>query len=180
MEYWDVIDRTGRSLGYTHLRGKPMKKGERHLVTDIIVTNGRGRLLLMYRHPDKPYGDCWEITGGSVLAGEKSLDAAQRELAEETGICAPAERFSFVQRTVGTGHAIYDAYHVVSDTPLEKIIFQEGETTDACWVDSDEYLSLCSEGRVCTPCRVRYQEYILALLKKEEKEEKKHNEDICC
>lgn len=178
MEYWDVLDKTGKPLGYTHLRGKPMRRGERHLVTDIIVTNGSGKLLLMYRHPDKPYGDCWEITGGSVLSGESSLEAAQRELSEETGITVPLNALEFVQRTVGTGHAIYDAYHTVSDTPVEKIVFQDGETTDACWVSSEEYLALCSEGRVCDPCRARYQEYILALLEKEEKEEK--HEDICC
>ena len=95
MEIWDILDKNGNPKGYTHLRGEPVADGDYHLVVDVFVTTPDKKLLLMRRHPDKPFGDSWEITGGSAVAGEESLTAAQRELAEETGLNLPKENFEF-------------------------------------------------------------------------------------
>ncbi len=45
-----------------------------------------GRLLYLKRHGSKVEGLRWGIPGGKLEAGEKPLQAAMRELAEETGI----------------------------------------------------------------------------------------------
>jgi len=47
-------------------------------------------ILLMHRHPDKPYGETWGIPAGKIEKGEKAIDAAIRELKEETGIAVPS------------------------------------------------------------------------------------------
>lgn len=169
-ELWDVLDSFGNSLGKTCLRGTVLSSGEYHLVTEIVVTNGRGKLLLMYRHPDKPFGNCWEITGGSAVTGEDSRTAAQRELKEETGISVPKKDLTFIRRLRGNGSALYDLYHVVRDLPKEKLAFQEEETTDALWVTKTEYLTLHEEGKICPPCADRLSEYILSLLSSESRE----------
>lgn len=60
----------------------------------IVVLDGQGRLLLFHTrdldHPD--LGTWWELPGGGIDPGETYLDAAIRELREETGIvAAPAD-----------------------------------------------------------------------------------------
>ena len=86
----DLYDRQLMPLGRKYERDdqKRMPKGEFHIVVDILSKNSEGRFLITKRHPDKPYGGMWEISGGSVLAGEKPLDGAARELFEETGLKA--------------------------------------------------------------------------------------------
>jgi len=43
-------------------------------------------ILLMHRHPDKPYGEKWGLPAGKLEKGETPHQAAIRELEEETGI----------------------------------------------------------------------------------------------
>lgn len=51
----------------------------------ILPVDGKGRILLVrqYRLPVKQY--LWELPAGRIDAGEKPLEAARRELLEETG-----------------------------------------------------------------------------------------------
>jgi 8-oxo-dGTP pyrophosphatase MutT (NUDIX family) len=55
-------------------------------------TSGIDHLLLVQRAPTDSYPNCWEVPGGSVdMTGETILEAAARELKEETGLTV--ERF---------------------------------------------------------------------------------------
>ncbi|MEZ5321739.1 MAG: NUDIX domain-containing protein [Microthrixaceae bacterium] len=49
-----------------------------------IVTDHRGRVVIVYR----PHRDDWSLPKGHPDPGESSLDAALREVWEETGMCA--------------------------------------------------------------------------------------------
>ena len=160
MELWDILDENGNPKGYTHERGKPVKDGDYHLVVGIIVTTPDKRVLLTLRHPDKHHGNTWEITGGSVVAGEDSLTAAQRELSEETGICVPREKLTFCRKYLGS-HALYHLYHVEADISEKDIVLQEGETVDARLVTADEFKKLTAEGKICPPIVDRHYNDIL-------------------
>ncbi|MFE2943410.1 NUDIX domain-containing protein [Streptomyces sp. NPDC059255] len=53
--------------------------------TADVVLLAAGQVLLILRGWD-PYEGCWALPGGHVDRGETSLEAAARELTEETGI----------------------------------------------------------------------------------------------
>ena len=53
----------------------------------VVLTKDRGKLLVLLvkrKHP--PYKGCWALPGGFVNKNEQVLDAAKRELAEETSL----------------------------------------------------------------------------------------------
>ena len=86
-ELWDLYNIDRRPLNRTIQRGEALPEGTYHLAVGIAVFNTKGDILLTQRAQVKnQYPGCWEIPGGCAQAGETSLEAACRELREETGI----------------------------------------------------------------------------------------------
>ncbi|MGE7927870.1 NUDIX hydrolase [Lysinibacillus xylanilyticus] len=86
MEIWDVYDKNKNKTNKRHVRGEKLAGGDYHVVVHVWIKNNKGEILLTKRHPDKTYPNLWECPGGSILAGESSLDGAIREVKEEIGI----------------------------------------------------------------------------------------------
>ena len=57
----------------------------RILCVGAVVTDGRGRLLLIQRGHD-PGAGLWSLPGGRIEAGETDAEALVREMEEETGL----------------------------------------------------------------------------------------------
>lgn len=142
MEIWDLYDRDGKKTGETWER-KPgnflsIPEGRYHLVVDILIKHVDGTYLLTKRHPDKDvYPGYWEASaGGSALCGENPLDAAKREMKEETGLFCDELKLinvSFSDRS----HSMFYSYLTVVDCDKGSVILQEGETVDYKWVDKE-------------------------------------------
>lgn len=87
-EKWDVVDEDGEPYGYTMERAdaKHLKGELFHRVVSIYTVSKDGKVLITRRSAAKSHPHKWEVTCGSVLAGETPLQGAVRELKEETGI----------------------------------------------------------------------------------------------
>ncbi len=162
MERWDLFDRNRRPLGRTHERGRPMETGCYHLVVAICVVDGCGRMLLTLRDPAKPvYPNCWENTGGAVLAGETSLEGALRELREETGLTAQPESLRLLDTAWGRDAAVDIYLYAMAGTA--KIRLQPGETADYRWVYLDELTDMMEAGLIAAPIVPRLRQVWRAL-----------------
>lgn len=146
-ELWDIYDRGGNLLRTGHPRGAALGPGEFHLVASAWVLAPDGRVILTRRHPDKPGAGLWECSSGAVLAGEDSLRGALRELREEIGLAmAPGDaRFLLRYRDEDS---IFDAWLFEACPAIGDLVLQEGEVTEARYVDRAELARLLGEGLV--------------------------------
>lgn len=145
-ELWDLYDENRRVLGKTIRRGDTVPPGTYHILVAVWTVNSSGQLLITRRSPEKFYcPNCWENTGGAVLSGETSRQAAARELREETGIDVSPEDF-FLLTTTKEKRFFTDTYLLFTDIPLEQLRMQPGETVEARWAKLEEIEQLGKQG----------------------------------
>ena len=149
-ELWDILDAEGRPTGRTHRRGDRMPEGEYHLAAHVWLRNREGKYLLTQRCPGKSYAGLWEYSGGSALAGESSLQAAQRELREETGLSAPEDKCRLIQSGRG-GCSFSHVWLFEADFDLEDVQLQKEETSGKMLCTPEEILRMEREGTLA-PC----------------------------
>lgn len=156
MELVDLYDEQRRPTGRLHRRGAYIQKGDYVLVACAWIGDGKGRVLLTLRAPEKlACPNTWENSGGGARAGEDSVQAVLRELREETGIVAGPHELVYME-TDQTRDAFIDFYFLIHPVPLEELTLQPGETADACWVTLEEMDGLIAQGVVATPLANRF------------------------
>ncbi|MBQ9510206.1 MAG: NUDIX domain-containing protein [Clostridia bacterium] len=149
-ELWDLYDENRNPLGRTVERGKHDGCAAWHTVVIVVVKNSNGEFLITRRAPEKPFGDRWEFTGGSVIAGETSEAGAIREAFEETGIDHTSSKRTLIKTikkiwndgAKGWHGDFDDIWLFEADFPIENIVLQKGETTDARWVSRNQLIEL--------------------------------------
>jgi 8-oxo-dGTP diphosphatase len=121
----------------------PLEVGDYHIVVHVWIMNKEGKVLLTKRHADKPHPNLWECPGGSILAGESSLEGAIREVKEEIGI----ELLSFNGKLINSDRR--DVFHNFCDVwlfnqifELKEAILQKDEVSDIKWVTKSELKSM--------------------------------------
>ncbi|MBO5841716.1 MAG: NUDIX domain-containing protein, partial [Clostridia bacterium] len=131
MEKRDVFDAQRNNLGTPIVRGESIPEGNYVLSVSIFTVNDKGEILLTLRAPEKPnFPNVWEITAGGALAGESGIEAAMRELKEETGLKAKKEDLQLL-RVIREPSAFVECYLYRTALPASAVILQEGETVAA-------------------------------------------------
>lgn len=135
-ELWDLYDENRQRTGETVQRGVVIPQGSYHLVAGAWIRNSQGQFLISQRHPNKNYPNYWECTGGSISAGENSLEGAIREVHEELGIVLSSDNAILIhQERRDKMQDFYDAWLFHADIPVTSLKLQSTEVTSAKWVN---------------------------------------------
>lgn len=165
-EYWDIYDENRKKTGKIVERGVyEFEPGEYHIVVTGIILNSKNEILITKRAEHKKFGLMWECNGGSVLAGETSLQAVIRELKEEVGVEFKKREAIFLKEVKGGKKYpdFKDLWLFRRDVKKEEITFPDGEATDYKWVTIDEFMKMYNNKEIVPTVDFGVEEYNLAL-----------------
>ncbi|MCI8387023.1 MAG: NUDIX domain-containing protein [Clostridiales bacterium] len=152
-ELWDLYDRERNKIGQTVERGKKLPRNTYHIAVQVWIKNSCGEWLISRRTPNKKHPLKWEATGGSVIAGEDSFNAALREVKEELGIKLDPLKGRLWMTVRNdfpdwSNPGFLDVWLYEHDCPIESIVLQPEETCDAKWVDNDTLLQMIDSDEI--------------------------------
>jgi 8-oxo-dGTP diphosphatase len=129
------------SLGHRHWG----LRGAAGLLLSHRADDGTLHVLLQHRAPWVHQGDTWSTPGGARHADEPAVDAAFREVAEETGIAVPDEAVVIDTYVDDHGGWSYSTVCATLGEPIEVIERSEpvpwtlrGEQQGLRWVPVDD------------------------------------------
>ena len=144
-ELWDIYDINKKKIGRTAERDVyKFKEGEYHIVVTGIIMNSKNEILISKRAEYKKFGLMWECNGGSILAGETSLEGIIRELKEELGIEFSKKEAIFLKeiRRDKIPPDFKDLWLFRRNIDEKEITFPDGESIDARWVTIEEFIRM--------------------------------------
>ena len=148
-ELWNIYNAQKQGTGRVAERRTYLRDDEYHIVVNVWLKNAAGEYLISQRSPVKSDPLKWEPTGGSVQAGESSLQGAIREVQEELGITLNPEDGKLI--CSGLRHYegcpdILDVWSFPCDAAIESIVLQEGETCAAQWASPEKIRAMLEDG----------------------------------
>lgn len=165
-ELWDIYDKNRRKTGKIAERDVyEFKDGEYHIVVTGIILNSKDEILISKRAPHKKFGGMWECNGGSILAGETSIEGILRELKEELGIQFSKQEAIFLKeiRRDKLPPDFKDLWLFKRDIKDKEITFPDGEATDFKWVSIQKFLYMYKNKEIVPTIDFGKEEYDLAL-----------------
>lgn len=165
-ELWDIYDINKNKTGRTAERDAyQFKDGEYHIVVTGIILNSKNEILISKRAKHKKFGLMWECNGGSILAGETSLEGIIRELKEELGIEFSKKEAIFLKeiRRDKLPPDFKDLWLFRRNIDKKEITFPDGESIDAKWVTIDEFIRMYNNEEIVPTVDFGIDEYHEAL-----------------
>ncbi len=148
MELWDIYDKNRNLTGRKMQRGSEFGDDDFHLVVHVCILNSKNEMLIQQRQPWKNgWPNMWDLTvGGSALANETSVEAAERESLEEIGykIDLSNERPFF---TINFEYGFDDYYIIERDIDIKDLKLQYEEVKSVRWATKDEILQLVADDK---------------------------------
>lgn len=149
IEYCDLFDQNRVPLGITALREEKIPDGCYHLVVHVWIMDKSGKFLISKRQKGRSDEMLWERTGGSVLAGESSLDGAVREAKEELGIILNKDQAHFIKSVKREHrHDFFDSWLFIVDSDQVVCVINEKEVCEFRWVTLEEFIHLREKDEV--------------------------------
>lgn len=161
-ELWDIYDINKKKTGKTAERNVyQLQKGEYHIVVTGIIMNSKNEILISKRAEHKKFGLMWECNGGSILAGETSLEGIIRELKEELGIEFSKKEAIFLKeiRRDKIPPNFKDLWLFRRNVDLKDITFPDGEATEAKWVTINEFTKMFENKQIVSTIDFGVDEY---------------------
>lgn len=144
-ETWDAYNEKEEKYGFDLQKGQIFSHGVFCLITQVLIQHTHGDYLLMQRDYSKKVAPKkYEASGGSVLKGETSYQAAIREAKEETGLdiydLQLVNKLIDKNPAVGIKPAIYHYYVAKTNDDKTSVVLQDGETMGYKWLTKKEFL----------------------------------------
>ncbi|MCL1824092.1 MAG: NUDIX domain-containing protein [Oscillospiraceae bacterium] len=150
VELWDILDENGNATGRVHERGKPMNKGEYHLVIYVWIENDNGEYLISQRSSNKTFPNMWECTGGNAVTGDDSLTTVLKEVKEELGIILELRNGRIIKHRLRCGgtecHGLVDVWLFRQNVDISTVVLAPDETCGAMWASRDKINHMIDEG----------------------------------
>lgn len=147
MEIRDLYTKDRQKTGETMVRGGYQPPNSYKLTVRVCVFNKNGELLIQKRQISKStWASYWDLTiSGSVISGETSQDAAERELEEEIGL-----KESFAEKrptlTVHSDLGFDDIFIIEKDIDPSNLQLFSDEVSHVKWADFDDVLEMIKDG----------------------------------
>lgn len=141
-EIWDIYDKDRNKTGRLAQRGVDrLKEGEYHIVVTAVILNSKNEILITQRASFKAFPFMWECNGGSILAGETSLQGIIREVKEEVGVEFKEEDAVFLKTLERScvPPDFKDIWIFRKDIDDSEITLPDGEAVCFKWVTIDEF-----------------------------------------
>ena len=147
MEMVEVINKERVPVGRIVERDTQLNNGEYHLIVHAWIKDYKSNYLISRRAENKSFGGMWECTGGGVIFGETSIEAAVRETKEEVGLLLKPENGRFLTSYFFEDiHAICDVWLFHQEVELNNLVLQENETSSVKLVSLDVLIDMFNNG----------------------------------
>ncbi len=120
MELLDVLDKDGNKTGIVKAKADVYRDGDWHRAVHIWIMNDDLELLMQRRNPKKEtFPNLWALSvAGHVRSGEKSIEAAIREVKEEIGYSVEEKEFEYLFSLPRVQSYKENDLHVIDDVYL--------------------------------------------------------------
>ena len=141
MEQWDLFNEDRTPTGKIINKGEKIEGRLCRQVVHVIIFNDNNEMLIQQRQAGrKLWPEMWDVSvGGSSIAGETQIQAAERETLEELGIKVDLsqERPYF---TINFNNGFDDFFIIRQNIDLSSITMQLEEVKDYKWASCDEIM----------------------------------------
>ncbi len=154
MEYFELLDETGKKLGRVKEREAVHRDGDIHGASHVWVVRQSEKgaeVLLQKRRPDKDsFPGCLDTScAGHMTEGETFLSTALRELSEELGLSAGPEDLIYITRCFVAGEhvfhgrpfrnrEVFSVYLLRPGFPLDGLTGQKEEIAALLWLPVEQ------------------------------------------